>query len=137
MGRQFRSPRRGSGVSNVQPFTIPTTVDQTISIPNYGVTDLTTYAAGEYTLDAPEFGVRKTFIKAAGATASSGVVIRMSSGKTVSVGVGSTAGTQITFNTTATDTAVVLMGLNSTHWITESMYTGLTILTTGIVIAGT
>lgn len=146
MGRQFRSPRRGTGGVMTAPYVIPSTLEgpaattgHTISIPNYGITDLSTFAAGEYTMDAPEAGVRKTLVRAV--AGSSGVVVRFSTGKTVSAGtLATTAATQVTFNAT-NDCCIVLIGQNSTHWFVESMWSSITNTpasgSTGIVLAGT
>jgi hypothetical protein len=139
MGRQYRAPRRGNDEAFVGPVTVPTTGNLTIAIPNYGITNLSTMS-GEMVLDAPDAGVRKTLFRSV--AGSSGTVVRFSSSNTVSCAtLGATGGTQITFNATL-DCCVVLLGLNSTHWIVESMYTGLTgggsfANTTGIVIGGT
>jgi hypothetical protein len=139
MGRQYRAPRRGNGQAFVGPAVAPTTGNLTISIPNYGITDLSTMS-GEIVLDAPDAGVRKTLFRSV--AGSSGTVVRFSSSNTVSCAtLGTTGGTQITFNATL-DCCVVLLGQNSTHWVVESMYTGLTgggafANTTGIVIGGT
>jgi hypothetical protein len=139
VGRQFRSPRRGTGSVITAPVVVPATGNLTISIPNYGMTDLSTMS-GEMVLDAPEAGVRKTLFRSV--AGSSGTVVRFSSSNTVSCAtLGTTGGTQITFNATL-DCCVVLIGRNSTHWVVESMYSGLTgggafANTTGIVIGGT
>jgi hypothetical protein len=139
MGRQFRAPRRGTGGTVTAPVVVPTTGNLTISIPNYGMTDLSALS-GEMVLDAPETGIRKTLYRSV--AGSSGTVVRFSSSNTVSCAtLGTTGGTQITFNATL-DCCVVLIGVNSTHWVVESMYSGLTgggafANTTGIVIGGT
>jgi hypothetical protein len=117
MGRQFRNPRRGSGDKFV---TIPISngVSSTaIAIPNYGVTDLSTFAAGDWVLDAPEEGVQKTFVSV-GAT-SVARVIRMATDASVKL---SNAGTQFTFSATTIDQCIVLRGVNSTRWCIESVY---------------
>jgi hypothetical protein len=98
------------------------------------VTDITAFTAGEYVLDAPDIGVRKTIICSASAAAAR--VIRFSTGINISGGtLATTAGTQITFNATV-DQCLVLLGLNSTHWVIESMYPPTAVNSTGIVLAG-
>ena len=135
MGRQFRELRRGGGMT---PFVqIASTVASSAAavIPNYGVTDITACPAGDFQLDAPDVGVRKTLICSASAAAAR--VVRFSSAGTISAGtLGTTAGTQVTFNATV-DQVLVLLGRNSTHWVIESMYPPTAVNATGIVLAGT
>lgn len=118
MGRQFRAPRRGSGDKFV---TIPivTGVSSTnVAIPNYGVTDLSTFAAGDWVLDAPEEGVQKTLLSVSSTSVAR--VIRMATDAAVKVGPGQA--TQITFSASTLDQCVVLRGVNSTRWCIESIY---------------
>ena len=138
MGRQFRAPRRGTGTVVTSPVVVPATGNLTISIPNYGMTDLSTMT-GELVLDAPEAGSRKTLYRSV--AGSSGTIVRFSSSNTVSCGtLATTGGTQVTFNSTL-DCVMVLLGVNSTHWAIESMFSGITQAgvsgTTGIVVGGT
>lgn len=142
MGRQFRAPRRG-GVpvaSQVLSFVGPeiaTSSSTAIAIPNYGVTDLSTWAAGDYVLDAPEKGVVKYLIS--NSTTNLARVIKLSTGATVScnsnpVTTGASGNTQITFNGTA-DQVMCLLGINSTHW--SVMFTNVAQASTGMAIAST
>lgn len=133
MGRQYRSPRRGASATyGVQPMV--TSSSAVTTIPNYGITDMSTWTAGEYVMDAPDTGVRKTLFRASSTAAA--VIVRGSSGTSVSIGsYATTAATQITFGS-STDMCMTLIGQNSTHWIVESAYCGLTVNTTSIIIAG-
>lgn len=121
MGRQYRSPRRGPdspaglpGASHM-PITAPYVVSASstvIAIPNYGATDLSTYAAGDYVLDAPALGVQKTIVYC---TSSSGnVVIRGSTGTSVKFNGG--GATEIRSSGSTVGWAVQLLGINSTQW---------------------
>ncbi len=135
MGRQFRVLRRGGGTSPFVQMASTLASSAAAIIPNYGVTDITDAPAGDFQLDAPDVGVRKTLICSASAAAAR--VVRFSSSGTVSGGtLATTAGTQITFNATV-DQVVVLLGRNSTHWVIESMYPPTAVNATGIVLAGT
>lgn len=123
MGRQFRSVRKGGSGSHsgagsgtlVAPV-FASSSSTAIQIPNYGITDLTTFTAGEYVMDAPDTGVTKTLVWASSSSAA--VVIRMSTAQTVKVG--NSAATQITFGLSTCDAAVQLVGLNSTRWAVVS-----------------
>ena len=142
MGRQFRAPRRGGGHSQVHtlPFVGPTIVSSSstlIAIPNYGVTDLSTWTAGEYVLDAPDPGVVKYLVS--NSTTNLARVIKLSTGATVSVNsnpvtTGASGNTQITFNGTA-DQVMALLGINSTHW--SVMFTNAAQASTGMSIQST
>ncbi len=135
MGRQFRVLRRSGGQTLHVPMSSTLASSVAVVIPNYGVTDITDAPAGDFQLDAPDVGVRKTLICSASAAAAR--VVRFSSAGTVSGGtLATTAGTQITFNATV-DQVVVLLGRNSTHWVIESMYPPTAVNATGIVLAGT
>jgi hypothetical protein len=116
MGRQFRSPRRGNG-EKFNTIQVPAVSSVAAVIPNYGVTDVSTWAAGDWVLDAPEEGVQKTFISVTGTSVAR--VIRMATDASVKV---SNAGTQITFGASTIDHCVVLRGVNSTRWCIESIY---------------
>lgn len=121
MGRQFRPPRSGEVKKLVTPLV---SASSTLAvIPNYGITDISTYAAGDYVMDAPVEGVDKTIVWASSSSAA--VVVRMSTG--TSVKVGHTAATQITFGLTTCDCAARLVGLNSTRWALVNMTISTTI----------
>lgn len=128
MGRQFRPARQGGADKRAggltQTFaTVNGASSTAIRIPNYGYTDLSTYAAGDYVLDAPSEGVHKTLVWASSSSAA--VVVRGSTGTTVKMG--HSAATQITFGLTTTDCAAELLGLNSTRWAVVNMTISTTI----------
>jgi len=138
MGRQFRPPRSGTVNKFVQPNTTSSS-STAVAIPNYGITDIGGFSAGDYVLAPPDEGVRKTIFCVSSSSAAR--VLRFSTGGTVTAGTlagstGSLAGTQITFNATV-DQCVVLIGINTTHWAIESMYPPTAANSTGIVLAGT
>jgi hypothetical protein len=116
MGRQFRAPRAG----NIEKFVGPTVTAASstiIAIPNYGVTNVSTFATGDYVLDAPEEGVKKTLFCVS--STSIPVIVRLSTG--ASVKAGHTAATQIILGLTTIDSAIELVGVNSTRWAILSM----------------
>jgi hypothetical protein len=117
MGRQFRATRRGSGDKFVTLPSVTGVSSTRVVIPNYGVTDLSTWAAGDWVLDAPEEGVRKTFISVSGTSVAR--VIRMATDASVKL---SNAGTQFTFGATTIDQCITLIGVNSTRWCIEQVY---------------
>lgn len=129
MSRQFRTLPAASSVALVAATRTSSTE---LTIPNYGITDVSAAAATDWVLAPPDVGVRKTLFS----TSSTSVarVVRLSTGTSV-VG-NSTAGTIITFQATL-DTVITLIGINSTRWIVESVYppaaavnsTGLTVAT--------
>ncbi len=114
MGRQFRPPRRGGPGGVANSLLVGTTL---VAIPNYGITDLSGFPAGDVVLDSPDTGVTKTLVWAS--SSSVAVVVRMSTG--TSVKVGNTAATQITFGLATSDCAAQLVGLNSTRWAVISL----------------
>jgi hypothetical protein len=116
MGRQFRAPRRGNSVK-FNTVQVPASSSTVIAIPNYGITDVSTFAAGEYVLDAPEEGVRKTLVNVSGTSAAR--IIRSATDGAVKFG---NALTSIVYGGTTVDTCIVLVGINSTRWCVESVY---------------
>lgn len=124
MGRQFRTPRSGGSYQVgglTRQFTVPvqtaaTSVD--VIIPNYGVTDISTFAAGDYVLAAPEAGVEKIIVSIQGTSAAR--VIRGSTG--TSVKFGSTAHTQLNIGGSTVACCIKLLGYNSTQWLIMSAH---------------
>lgn len=126
MGRQYRPPRRGAdspaglaGMSHM-PIVAPYVVSASstvIAIPNYGATDLSAYAAGDYVLDAPAPGVVKTLFSYTSTAAAK--VVRASTGTNVTIG--NQGFTQITFGSTSAQ-CVQLLGVNSTQWAVLNGY---------------
>jgi hypothetical protein len=136
MGRQFRAPRRGSSEPFVQAHTtVGSSVAAIVSIPNYGVTDVTNFGAVDIVLDAPDAGVVKTLI--CSASAATARVVKFSTGGTVSCGtLATTAGTQVTMQATV-DMCLTLIGRNSTHWVIQSVYPASTVaINQGVLLAG-
>ena len=133
MGRQLRSKRAGESVPFVK--VVPqTTVAKTsvVHIDNYGVTNLTQTTTGVFTyvLGAPLEGVWKTLVDQS--ATSEGSIVRGSTGTSVTFG--TTAATQITFNSTK-QSVVQLLGVNSTRWAVVSVYPdNVAANTTGTVI---
>lgn len=122
MGRQFRSPRSG-GSNVVAPAwgyvgSIQNPSCRATAIPNYGVTDISTWAAGDYVLDAPVEGVLKTFVSIQGTSAAR--VIRGSTA--ASVKFGSTAHTQLNIGGSTVACCITLLGYNSTQWLIMSAH---------------
>lgn len=117
MGRQFRAPRRGSG-DKFTSYQIPAASSAYIAIPNYGITDVSTWAAGDYVLDAPEEGVRKAFVSVSSSSVAR--VIRCATDASVKLGNG--GATQFIFGATTIDQCLRMVGVNSTRWCIESIY---------------
>lgn len=101
-----------------------------LGITNYGVTELPSTAAVDYTMAPPEEGVRKTLYTVT--TTSAAVVVRLSTG--TSVKVGNQGATQITLAGTVAQ-SVDLLGVNSTQWIITGHYIAPD--TTALVVAAT
>jgi hypothetical protein len=127
MGRQFRPPRRGPdqpaglpGMSHM-PITVPYVVSASstvVAIPNYGATDLSAYAAGDFVLDAPAAGVVKTLFSYTSTAAAR--VIRGSTSTAVKFG--NQGFTEIQWGNSTSANAVTLLGVNSTLWAIISGY---------------
>lgn len=112
MGRQLRTMNAGSGNKETGIILKSST---RISIPNYGVTHLTTeVTAGDWVLDAPSEGVHKYLYNV---IATTGIVVRGSTGTTVTF---TDAGaTQIKFDGSG-EKVVHLIGRSATKWLVAS-----------------
>lgn len=117
MGRQYRPPRRGQLNKLVSPQVV-TSSSTAIAIPNYGITDVSAWAAGDYVLDSPDEGVRKTILS----ISSTSVARVIRSATDASVKIGSQGATQLQFGATTLACCVVLIGINSTQWAIETAY---------------
>jgi hypothetical protein len=127
MGRQLRTLREGESRLRV-PVTRASSTRA--SIPNYGVTLITTATGTDYVLDPPTEGVTKVLYNN---EATTGVLVRANP----------KGQTGVTFTTTATDIAiefdgtgdkvVTLLGLSTSRWL----ITAIRPVSTAIVIAGT
>ncbi len=112
MARQVRTVRAGE-----RHLEVPVSSGASVSnIPNYGVSELPSTAAGNYVLDAPVEGVRKTLYSVT--TTSAAQTVRASTGTTVTID--NQAATQIVFNATV-DMIVDLLGVSSTRWVVTSV----------------
>jgi hypothetical protein len=113
MGRQYRSPNRNEGSLRRDVILKSSAI---VSIPNYGVTHLTTgVTAGDWVLDAPDEGVVKTLFNV---IATTGIVVRGSTGTSVTF---TEAGaTQIKFDGSG-DKCVTLLGRSTSKWIVQSV----------------
>jgi hypothetical protein len=115
MGRQFRAPRRGNLNKFVTPAPVIGVTSLVIQVPNYGVTDVSTWAAGEYILDAPEEGVEKTIISVSGTSVAR--IIRTATDASVKLANGLTS---LVFGQTTVDVSITMVGVNSTRWCITS-----------------
>jgi hypothetical protein len=114
MGRQERSKRAGEIVKFTRAVSTGSTKEVIDSV---GVTELNSTAANTYTLAPPVEGAHKYLVDQTPTSAA--VVVRASTGTGVTIG--TTAATQITFNSTA-QAVVHLLGINSTRWAVVSVY---------------
>lgn len=112
MGRQLRTMNAGEGRLETGVILKSST---RISIPNYGVTHLTTgLTAGDWVLDAPSEGVHKYLYNV---IATTGIVVRGSTGTSVTF---TDAGaTQIKFDGSG-EKVVHLIGRSATKWLVVS-----------------
>jgi hypothetical protein len=113
MGRQLRTLPSGE----VKKIVAGTTSASNVSIPNYGVTEISS-GANTWTLDRPAEGVRKVLY--ALGISSEARVVQLSTNAAAAVKVGNQAATRITFNATVA-MAVELLGINSTQWVVLSV----------------
>lgn len=115
MGRQLRNARAGEK----KLFVAASTGTTKVTIPNYGVSELSSTVANTYVLGKPETGVEKTLI--CQTPTSAAVVVRLTTDADVSITLGTTANTRITFNSTR-QAVVSLIGVDSTRWAVKSVY---------------
>ena len=114
MGRTVRTKRAGE----IEKYTRAVTTGSSIeTIDATGVTELLSTAANTYTLAPPVEGAHKYLIDQTPTSAA--VVVRASTGTGITIG--TTAATQVTFNSTA-QAVVHLLGVNSTRWAVVSVY---------------
>ena len=116
MGRQYRSPRRGETKLFNSPAVV-TSSSIAIAIPNYGVTNMSTWTDGDYVLDAPVQGVEKTLVSVSSSSVAR--IVRTSTGDTVSIGNGNRS---IVFGQTTIGVAITMLGMSSTLWAVKSAY---------------
>ena len=121
MGRQFRPPRKGGSGPGGTGITMPTlgvASSAAVQIPNYGLTDVSTWAGGDYVLDAPEAGCHKWIVSCSSIAAVTSIWSNTTAGANASVFFDRQGRTKfISPNTTAATWAIELYGLNSTQWV--------------------
>jgi hypothetical protein len=129
MGRQARTLPRNDGVGKSAEYLGTATTGSTVaSVPNYGLSKLTT-AANTYVLDSPEAGVQKWLYRGPGSSAATVVKLHpVSSGDSILVGL---TNTEIVFNSTD-HTLIGLVGVSSVQWAVTCATTGATAPSTGI-----
>jgi hypothetical protein len=112
MGRQLRTLPANEGEKLISG----TTSASVVTIPNYGITEITS-AANTWTLAPPTEGCRKVLYSLG--ISSAARVVQLSTNAAAAVKVGNQAATRITFNATVAS-VVELVGINSTQWIVIS-----------------
>lgn len=128
MSRQARTLPSGTGIS-VVPGT--TGSGGSVTIPNYGATNITNTAASTLVLAPPVEGVMKRIYTTS--TTSAAVVVKLSTGTANTVSCNNQDAHSITFNATV-DMCVELLGVNSTRWIiTNCRPENITVNSTGVV----
>ena len=115
MGQQARTARAGEEKLFVTELTGRSSGK--ITLPNYGVSNVSGITAAEMVLAAPVTGIRKTLV--ATNASSAAMVVRASTGTTVKF---NASATQITFNASTLGQCVELIGVNSTQWAITSIY---------------
>jgi hypothetical protein len=125
MGRQFKTPPSNDGHPLVGPLTRGSSTVATI--PNYGITVLTTDLGTDFVLAPPVAGCRKTLVMN---QATTGVLVRANVAGSTGIIFGSTGPTVIEFDA-AGDKSVDLVGINTTQWHITSVRP----VSTAIVIA--
>lgn len=109
---------------NLGPFVGPSIASSSsvvAVIPNYGVTNMSTWPSGDYVLDRPAEGVQKTIVRAGGTTAACVVWGSTTQPKDVLFGDSGTSHRKITFQSSV-NCAVTLLGMSATQWVILSQY---------------
>jgi hypothetical protein len=115
------------------PIVGNTTGTTVVSIPNYGITEITGATTNTWTLDRPNPGVRKILYSLS--TAANARIVQLSTDAAAAVKVGNQLATRITFNATVAQ-VIELLGINSTQWVVISASPETAAVnSTGIVIA--
>jgi hypothetical protein len=126
MGRQLRTLPANEGEKLISG----TTSASVVTIPNYGVTEISS-AANTWTLAPPVEGCEKVLY--ALGISSAARVVQLSTNAAAAVKVGNQSATRITFNATVAQ-CVTLRGINSTQWLLVSADPPIAANSTGIVI---
>ena len=126
MGRQLRTLPANEG----EKIVAGTTSAAVVTIPNYGVTEITS-AANTWTLAPPSEGCRKVLYSLG--VSSAARVVQLSTNAAAAVKVGNQAATRITFHATV-GMCVELLGINSTQWVLMSVDPPIAANSSGIAI---
>jgi hypothetical protein len=126
MGRQLRTLPSNEG----EKLIAGTTSASVVTIPNYGVTEITS-GANTWTLAPPTEGCEKTLY--ALGVSSAARVVQLSTNAAAAVKVGNQAATRITFHSTV-GMCVRLLGINSTQWVLVSVDPPIAANSSGIAI---
>jgi hypothetical protein len=126
MGRQLRTLPANEG----EKIVAGTTSAAVVTIPNYGVTEITS-AANTWTLAPPTEGCRKTLYSLG--ISSAARVVQLSTNAAAAVKVGNQSATRITFHSTV-GMCVELLGINSTQWVLVSVDPPIAANSSGIAI---
>jgi hypothetical protein len=127
MGRQYRIPRAGSNNDGrasahfaVTSPGVVTSSSKLVAVPNYGITDVSAFTAGDYVLDAPFPGAYKVLVS--NTSSSTAVVIWGSTDASVAFAAesGGDKKTKISFAASTADTIVQMFGINSTKWYVQT-----------------
>jgi hypothetical protein len=126
MGRQLRTLPSNEGGKIISG----TTSAAVVTIPNYGVTEITS-AANTWTLAPPTEGCRKTLYSLG--ISSAARVVQLSTNAAAAVKVGNQSATRITFHATV-GMCVEMLGINSTQWVLVSVDPPIAANSSGIAI---
>jgi hypothetical protein len=126
MGRQLRTLPANEG----EKIVAGTTSASVVTIPNYGVTEITS-AANTWTLAPPTEGCRKTLYSLG--ISSAARVVQLSTNAAAAVKVGNQSATRITFHSTV-GMCVEMLGINSTQWVLVSVDPPIAANSSGIAI---
>jgi hypothetical protein len=126
MGRQLRTLPANEG----EKIVAGTTSASVVTIPNYGVTEITS-AANTWTLAPPTEGCRKTLYSLG--ISSAARVVQLSTNAAAAVKVGNQSATRITFHATV-GMCVEMLGINSTQWVLVSVDPPIAANSSGIAI---
>jgi hypothetical protein len=135
MGRQYRAPRAHASEQHAEfvgPVPGSTVTDLNLGgalvIPAYGVTDISTWGASTYLMAPPTQGCVKTLLHHGPTSAASAArTIKLSTGNTVTIRyctptTGTAGNTHIVFGAATADICMTLLGVNSTHWVVQSVF---------------
>lgn len=125
MGRQYRSPNRGEGR---QSYSVAIASSTAATVPTGGLAILSTAVGADFTLAAPETGVR-TDIAVSALVTTAGIILRACPAGSTTITFSSTSADNVLKFDRAGPNTVSLLGLNSTRWLV----TGLTPVSTAVI----